>query len=204
MIELCSLYRILTPNNEPLKTFPSILLEFENVISILKNAPAAMELSAPTTELQMSQSKASTNNVEKTEVESEQFFKALGELADTGIMPAKGAGIENKIKRYIAKNTGSKLLFIIISDLISSRDSILSSARISQRTNNAIILIQTYPDWYSGIFTELAGKEAEKLYDNLKGSIEIEAKLRKMGAYYLRIGPADNTARIVKTIRRST
>ena len=179
--------------------------QFERIISVLKKAPATIDMSAgPTEEARQAMPKAPKGTPEKEEEQSKGFIEALGELARRGATPHRGIGLENRIKQQVAKNTGSKLLFIIISDLISSRGSALSTARICQKTGNVMIMIHTYADWYSGISAELDKEEAEGLYENLRGSIAIEATLERMGAHYLRVGPADTTARIVKTIRRTT
>ena len=94
------------------------------------------------------------------------------------------------------------MLFVVISDLISSRGAIISAASLCRRTGNRMLVIQTFDDWYSRPSQSLDVPEAERLYDSMGVAIKMEAALRRAGASFIRIGPADTTARIVRSIRR--
>jgi len=179
--------------------------QFDGIVSLLKQAPASIRISG-STEAEKQPGPAVARAVvtgTETGYHDKEFIRALGHLADSDIVSSSGIGIDTKIRQVIAKNLGSKLLFIVISDLISSGKSILSMARICQKTNNVLITIHTYADWYSALDEGLEKEMAEKLYENLMTSISLQAKLERFGAYYLRIGPADTTSRIIKTIRRT-
>ena len=65
-----------------------------------------------------------------------------------------------------------------------------------------MLVINTYDDWYRKTSEEPDMPEIERLYADLSGSLKTEAILRGLGASYIRIGPADSTARIVRAIRR--
>ena len=178
--------------------------QFDSIVSLLKKAPASMKLSGMENHERAGPTMTRLISAEAdVEHDDKEFIRVLGHLANSGIVSTGGTGIDSKIRQVIAKNIGSKLLFIVISDFISSRNSILSIARICQKTNNVLITIHTYADWYSAIDEGLDKEAAEKLYDNLMTSISLQAKLERLGAYYLRIGPADTTSRIIKTIRRT-
>jgi hypothetical protein len=45
-------------------------------------------------------------------------------------------------------------------------------------------------------------QEGERLYGRLSEGIKLEGALRRAGATFLRVGPADTTARIVRSVRR--
>ena len=49
----------------------------------------------------------------------------------------------------ISRKHGGEMLFIVISDLISSREAVLSAASLCRRTGNRMLVIQTFDDWYS-------------------------------------------------------
>ena len=176
--------------------------QFDRIVSMLRKTPASIE--AITQENMKRPIALMPKTNESDEVQNDEFFETLGKLIDIRVAAPKGIGLENRIKRWVTKEHGSKLLFIIISDLLSSRDSILSAARICQKTNNALIVTHTYGDWYAGVPGGLDKSDAEKLYENLMRSLDVEARLHRMGAHYLRVGPADSTARIAKSIRRKT
>jgi len=123
-------------------------------------------------------------------------------LSVTRTQKKVGIGLEGAIKVLIARGKGQKQFFVIITDLISSRDAILSSAKLCQLTGNKMLVLHTYDDWYGNYHDANNIANAEKLYEHLSNRLKIEAMLKRMGISYMRIGPADSTFRIVRAIRR--
>jgi hypothetical protein len=113
-----------------------------------------------------------------------------------------GVGLEGAVNEALAKAVGQELLFIVISDLISSRDAVLTSAKICRSAGSRMLVIHTYDGWYKKGEDVLDMPLMERLYADLGDSLKIEAALRGLGSMYIRIGPADTTARIVRAIRR--
>lgn len=175
--------------------------QFDRIVAMLRRAPASIGATTQENLRLLAAPMPKTDRSEESHSDK-RFFETLGQLVDLGTATPQGIGLENRIKKWAAKEFGSKLLFVLISDLISSRDSALSAARFCQKTDNVLIIMHTYADWYTGISSKFERMDAEKLYGNLMSSLDVEAKLRRMGAHYLRVGPADSTARIVKAIRR--
>jgi hypothetical protein len=66
-----------------------------------------------------------------------------------------------------------------------------------------MVVLHIYDDWYSASGRELGVPEAERLYGDILDSVKVEGALRGLGASYLRVGPADTTAGIVRSLRRS-
>lgn len=134
--------------------------------------------------------------------EGSAFLDAVSAVRRTSAKGKMGLGLEGSARDMIAHSKGQELLFIVVSDLLSSRDAVLSTARLCQRTGNRLLVIQTYEDWYSSPKKALDLAEGEQLYEKLSQGVKVEAALRRSGASFLRIGPADTTARIVRSVRR--
>ncbi|MDH3365829.1 MAG: DUF58 domain-containing protein [Thermoplasmata archaeon] len=132
----------------------------------------------------------------------EAFLDAMKSIASRRSTGIREMGLEGTIGDIITKKHGGILLFVVISDLISSRESVISGAKLCRRTGNRMLVIQTYDDWYSKPSPALDASEAEQLLENMSAAVKMEAALRRSGASFIRIGPADTTARIVRSIRR--
>ncbi len=130
------------------------------------------------------------------------FLNAVSAVRRTSAKRMTGLGLESVAKDMIAHTKNQKLLFIVVSDLVSSRDAVLSTARLCQRTGNRLLVIQTYDDWYSSPERVLDFAEGEQLYAKLTEGVKVESALRRAGASFMRIGPADTTVRIVRSIRK--
>jgi len=179
--------------------------QFDRIVKLLMDVPGTIEDANP------SQTKKEETLERKPKAAAitslpeggrKEFLSSLAELSTSKVPKRLGIGLEGGIKEILAKNMGQEQLFIIISDLISSRNAVLAGARICKTTGNKMLIIHTYDDWYreSGQMTDAQG--IETLYDNISGSIKLEAAFRGYGASYIRIGPADTTSGIVRAIRR--
>ena len=175
--------------------------QFETIVRVLKKAPASFEgtdapesTTEPTepTEPLAKPGKANDNG------DSSKFLSVVARLGGTG----KGIGLEGAMKKIVSQSKGQEQLFIVVSDLVSSRDAVLLGARLCKRSGNRMLVLHTCDDWYKGADEPVDVAEAEQLYSNMTRNRKMEAMLRGAGASYLRIGPADTTSRIVRSIRR--
>ncbi|MBU0624669.1 MAG: DUF58 domain-containing protein [Candidatus Thermoplasmatota archaeon] len=180
--------------------------QFEKIVQVLREAPSSIEESegrtVQTEEPESNKTTEPKQTSPKATAEGKEFLSALDRIARKGTRPALGIGLEGGIKEIIAKNRGQQQLFIIISDLVSSRDAVIAGAKLCKSTGNKMLVIHTYDDWYRNAEALLDMPEAERLYGDLSDSLRIEATFRGLGASYIRIGPADTSSRIVRAIRR--
>ncbi len=169
--------------------------KFEDIVRILRKAPPSFESNGGQEE------HAPSKQEEKSPTPPPQDSEFLSAIA--GIRGKEmDLGVESAARRLINRSRGQEQLFIIISDLGSSRDAILTTAKLCQRKKHRLLIIHTHDDWYRKPSEVLDAAQIEKLYENLTGNMRIEAGLRGMGASYLRVGPADTSSRIVRNIRR--
>ena len=180
--------------------------QFENIVQVLREVPSSMEdserMTVRTEETESNKTLEPEQTSLKASSEGKEFLSALDRIATKGMRPALGIGLEGGIKEIIAKNRGREQLYIVISDLVSSRDAVIAGAKICKSSGNKMLVIHTYDDWYRNAEALLDMPEAERLYGDLSDSLRIEATLRGLGASYIRIGPADTSSRIVRAIRR--
>ncbi len=170
--------------------------KFEDIVRILRKAPPSFEAGHKPEE-PLSQSNQKTTFPAPAS-EGTAFMSAIAGIRGKG----KDLGVDDAVKRLINHSRGQEQLFIIISDLGSSRDAILNTARLCQRTKHRLLVIHTHDDWYRKPSEMLDAAQIETMYENLTGSRRIEAGLRGAGASYMRVGPADTPSRIVRNIRR--
>jgi uncharacterized protein (DUF58 family) len=188
------------------KTSPALgRHQFETIVKVLRGAPSSTEeskLVVRTEELEPNKTPEPKTTSLKATDEGKGFLSALDRIATKGVRPALGIGLEGGIKEIVARNRGREQLYIIISDLVSTRDAVIAGARLCKSTGNKMLVIQTYDDWYRNAEVTPDMPEVERLYGHLSDSLRIEATFRGLGASYLRIGPADSASRIVRAIRR--
>jgi len=176
--------------------------QFEKIVHILRNVPKAVKVS----EVKEGPEKPARKSVEDAPlggpVQRTEFMTTLEKMARGGSKLSLGMGLEGAFKEVLAKSKGQQLLFIVVSDLISSRDAVLTGAKICQSAGSRLLVIHTYDGWYQKGERVLDMNLMEGLYSDLADSLRIEAALRGLGSMYIRIGPADTTAGIVRAIRR--
>ena len=175
--------------------------QFERIVKTLRSMPDAVvtgQISAPA-EAQAVAAPVATPRTNGSD-EGDAFLKAI--KAMKGSKKKGTMALEDAVQHVISHSRGQELLFIIVSDLMSSRDAVVSCAKICKRSGNRLLVIQTYTDWYASPQTDLDVAEGERLYGRIGEGVKSEALLRGAGAAFIRIGPADTTARIVRSIRR--
>ena len=179
--------------------------QFERILKILRNAPGSVrttEMHNPATATSQGRERSPTSVSVPTGQNKDEFLMKIDRLTGPGRSVSLGIGLEGAIKETLAKRKGQELLFIVISDLISSRDAILTGARICQRRGSRMLVIHTYNDWYKRYEGAPDMPELEHLYADIEESLKMEGMLRGLGASYLRVGPADTATGIVRAIRR--
>ena len=180
--------------------------QFERIVKLLREAPPSIEYTRGEVEPSEQSggiSEPRTNrSLSGQTAEGKQFLSTLGEMTARVTGLRLGFGLEGAMKDIIAHSKGQEQLFVVISDLLSTRDAAIAGAKVCQSTHNKMLVINTYDDWYRKTGEEPDMPEIERLYADLSGSLKNEAILRGLGASYIRIGPADSIARIVRAIRR--
>ena len=172
--------------------------KFEDIVRVLRHAPPSLASKEVTPEEGAPFPSTSESTASTSSPESSAFFTAVANIRGKG----HDLGIDSAIKRLITHSKGQQQLFIVISDLGSSRNAVLAAAKLCQHSGNRLLVIQVHDDWYRGSAEMLDAAQVERMYDNLSGYMKIEASLKGTGASYLRVGPADTAARIVRNIRR--
>ena len=137
---------------------------------------------------------------ETGEVESD-FMSLVRSLGSKSLDRSKGVGFDGVIRNLLTKKAGKKLMTIMITDMRSSRDAVVAGARFCGRKGSKMLVLHLCDDWYEDAEAPLDVAEVERLYGNLQEYIGLEGKLRRTGSAYLRIGPADTTASIIRSMR---
>ncbi|MGQ9588215.1 MAG: DUF58 domain-containing protein [Thermoplasmata archaeon] len=180
--------------------------QFEKITGVLRSVPGSfraketetspVEKPAPNPQLKAKNSQTKANE------DTGKFLSTVEDLAKARKGRGLGLGLDGAINEIIAVSQGREQLFIVITDLISSREAVIAGARICKRTGNKMLVIHTYDEWYRRPADLSQADELERQYENLSQSLNIEGLLRALGASYIRIGPADTATGIVRAIRR--
>jgi len=181
--------------------------QFEKIVSSLRSVPGALKTSeeakAPAGRPdEPAPKKAKAAGQPGRPDQDGDFLSTLGKLQSGPKRKPMGIGLEGGMKEIIARSRGQEQLFIVITDLISSRDAVLAGARLCQETGNRMLVINTYDEWYRKQQEDLDLPGADRMYGDLRGSLSLEGRLRGFGAAFIRVGPADSASGIARTIRR--
>ncbi len=172
--------------------------KFEDIVRVLRHAPPSLESKEVPSEAGAPIMNPTPSATPSNSPDSSGFFSAVANIRGKG----KDLGIDGAIKRLITRSKGQQQLFIVVTDLGSSRNAILASAKLCQQSGNRLLVIHTHDDWYRQSAEVLDAAQVERMYENLSGYMKVEASLKVTGASYLRVGPADTASRIVRNIRR--
>jgi uncharacterized protein (DUF58 family) len=177
--------------------------QFDRIVKLLRDVPNTIDDSgALPAAMVKAQEPGRTKPLEFRSDSKTGLLSALDRLSSGSAKRRLGVGLEGGIKSILARSRGQEQLFIVITDLISSRNAVLAGANLCQSEGHKMLVIHTYDDWYREPSKELDMPVMEHLYDNLSDSIKTEAALRGLRSSYIRIGPADTAPRIVRAIRR--
>jgi len=176
---------------------------FDEIVKVLKEAPGSLTSTEAPSGNQTSKVAATPSVIQMTSnhtKEGGEFLSAVQQLRADG--KGRGIGLERAMRGIMARRKGQELLFIIVSDLGSSRDAVLTAAKLADRTGGQMLVIHTYDDWYAALKKSVDVGETERLYGNIAECLKVEGRLRGLGSSYLRIGPADTAAYIIRSVRR--
>lgn len=181
--------------------------QFEKIVNALRSVPGAKGAPDMLGRPASGQGRAPAKNRrskanEAVAADSDSFLSTVDAFHTGTKRRPLGLGLEGGMKEIVARSRGQEQMFIVITDLISSRDAVLAGAKLCQDSGNKMLVINTYDEWYREPSSELDLPEADRLYEDMRGSLSIEGKLRGLGAKFIRIGPADSASRIVRTVRR--
>ncbi len=175
--------------------------QFERIATILRNVPESLSAGRGQTDATESPVPARRTTGNSAEGANE-FLTTVERISKARVGKSMGLGLEGAVNEQLTKGKGQSFQFIVITDLISSRDTVIAGARVCKRTGNKMLIIHTYDDWYRMPGDMSEPQEMERLYENMSKSIETEALARALGATYIRIGPADTASGIVRAVRR--
>jgi uncharacterized protein (DUF58 family) len=180
--------------------------QFERVVKVLRNAPGAMDIvdrRKGTENRKDARPVISTNGRSGTSsAKSEDFMTALQGLSTAKARSRLGYGLDGGIKELIAGGRGREQMFIVVTDLMSSRNAVLLSAKLCKATNNRMLVVGMFDDWYGPDLESFEAQTIERMYGDLGDSIKLEGSIRGLGASFIRVGPADTAAGIARAIRR--
>lgn len=180
--------------------------QFDRIVESLRKVPAAVSIELPEAPPQPEPEgeppgPPAASGEEMGSVEGDRFLSIVRSLGRGTVERSSGIGFDGVVRNLLTKSTGKKLMMIVITDMLSSRDAILSGARFCGRKGSKMLVLHLCGDWYRDRDQPLDTPEVERLYEDLMGHLETESQLRRAGASYLRIGPADTTAGIVRSMR---
>lgn len=179
--------------------------QFDKIVKALRDVPGAFVQEGTTSPEETTTARKTPEPLMKggrNPAGSSEFLSAIDKLSARGKGKSRGFGLESVVNETIARGRGQQQLFIVVSDLISSRDAVLAGAKTCQSTGNRMLVIHTYDEWYSRPEESVQTPDIERMYGDLTGALKVEAAFRGAGASYIRIGPADTSARIIRAIRR--
>ncbi len=181
--------------------------QFDRIVESLRKVPPSIPFEVPETNTQPQVAaqppphlKSEPENDDSAE--GEKFLSIVRSFGRTTADRSSGIGFDGVVRNLLTGRVGKKYMMIVITDMMSSRDAILSGARFCGRKGSRMLVLHLCGDWYRERDEPLDTPEVERLYEDLMGHVELEAKLRRSGASYLRVGPADTTAGIVRAMRR--
>lgn len=181
--------------------------QFDRIVESLRKVPPSIPFEVPETPITpQATTQPSSRQRGEPEVdgsaEDGKFLSAVRSLGRGTADRSAGIGFDGVVRNLLAGSVRKKHMMIVITDMISSRDAIIAGARFCGRKGSKMLVLHLCSDWYREGDDPLDIPEVERLYEGLTEHVELEAKLRKSGTFYLRVGPADTTAGIVRAMRR--
>jgi uncharacterized protein (DUF58 family) len=185
--------------------------QFDRILSVLRNVPPHIsempaEGAAPKAvpEEKIEQEKPS-GDIEEHEVdeEAEPFLSTVARFASLkGLMQTK-VGLEGIVRADFSRGQGRSQMYILITDMEASRDSILKSATAALANRHKMVLATPFSFWYSRVEgKETTVDELEEAYSQYSEKLESERFLKRMGVIVVDIGPRDEAFKITRAIRR--
>jgi uncharacterized protein (DUF58 family) len=120
---------------------------------------------------------------------------------------AKGArsrvGAEEVVRNAITKG-GKGQMFMVISDLESNQESVVRSASLARAHGHRVVLVMPVTGLYGADREHLTVEEVERMYEQHTARLHAVARLRRLGAMVIEVGPKDEAASVARHVRRMT
>lgn len=172
--------------------------QFEKIVKMLAKVPETVKAEPSERPVALSSPRAALANAGG----SREFIGRIESLAAAGGEKKLGFDLESSVKNLSVRSKGQQQLYVVISDLESSREAVFTVAGVCRRAGNKLLVIHVHDDWYREPRKQLRIQDVEGSYAAMAGAIKLESALRALGASYVRIGPADTASGIVRAMRR--
>jgi len=135
--------------------------------------------------------------------EAEPFLSTIALFSTVRGIKQSAVGIEGIMKADFAKGREKSQMYILISDMEGSRDSVLRSASLAVANRHKMVLATPFSFWYESAEDKSTTVEAlEKAYLQYYSRLESEKILKRLGVVVVDIGPRDEAFKITQTIKR--
>jgi len=186
--------------------------QFDRILATLRSVPphvsempseAAVPKAVPEVKvehelLEEDETKGATINEE-----AKLFLATIAQFSSIKGRVQTKVGLEGIMRADFSRGHGRSQLYILISDMEASRDSILRSASAALANRHKMMLATPFGFWYeSAEGKEITIEELEKGYIQYSSKLESEKFLRRIGVIVVDIGPRDEAFAITKAIRR--
>lgn len=172
--------------------------QFEKIVKVLAKVPETVKAEPSERSAAPSSPRAALANAGG----SREFIGRIESLAAAGGERKLGFDLESSVKNLSVRSKGQQQLYVVISDLESSREAVFTVAGVCRRAGNKLLVIHVHDDWYREPREQLKIEDVESSYAAIAGAVKLESALRALGASYVRIGPADTASGIVRAMRR--
>lgn len=174
--------------------------QFEKIVKVLAKVPETVK--AEPSEQPAAPSPSDPKAVLANPGGSREFIGRIESLAAAGGKKKLGFDLESSVKNLSVRSKGQQQLYVVISDLESSREAVFTVAGVCRRAGNKLLVIHVHDDWYREPRGRPGIEDVESSYVAIAEAIKLESALRALGASYVRIGPADTASGIVRAMRR--
>lgn len=186
--------------------------QFDKILATLRKVPphvteGASNVAVPreTPEAKVKQDLPQEENATDIHIdeEAEPFLSTIARFSSIrGLIQTK-IGLEGIMRADFSRGQGRSHLYLLISDLEASGDSILKSASAALANRHKMVLATPFSFWYEGKEGGVTTvEELEKAYAQFSAKLESEKFLKRMGVIVVDIGPRDEAFKITRAIRR--
>lgn len=135
--------------------------------------------------------------------EAEPFLSTIATFSSKKGVKQTKVGLEGIMRAGIAKGRRKGQLYILISDLEASKDSILRGAALAAANEHQMVLATPFSFWYEHPEGEvMTVPELEGMYSAYASKLEVEKGLKRLGILVVDIGPKDEAIKVTRVIRR--
>jgi uncharacterized protein (DUF58 family) len=172
--------------------------QYDKILRALLRLPEEIETEQ---ELQQPAQPGKDANAAGT-ADGERFVKVVSAyVSSAGGRARTKTGAEDLVRAAIERG-GKGQMFMVVSDLESNHDSVIRAATLARNRGHRVILISPFSAWYGVSRQDLGVEEVEREYDAYMVKLHSIAKLRRLGAMVIELGPRDEAASVAKQVRR--